>query len=62
MEWIEIPDPPDVKQVEDETGRRYTRTTSAGEYWQSSRLGPGRGNYAWHDLLYQRGPVRPVKE
>jgi len=60
--WIEIPPPPDVNEVEDESGRRYARLSDTGEHWISTTLGPGRGTYAWHDLLHQRGPVRLVTE
>lgn len=56
----EIPEPPDeeVVTVKDESGRSYRRADKFGEYWYSEEPGAGRGTYAWHDLLFQRGPVR----
>ena len=59
METWEIPPPPDVevRKVVDASGREFERTAESGEYWLSTELGPGRGVYAWHELLYQRGRV-----
>lgn len=58
MSW-KLPDPPDeeVDVVCDSTGRTFFRMNAAGEYWISNGLGPGRGTYAWHELLFQRGEV-----
>lgn len=59
MRIYKIPPPPDsaVKVVRDEDGNEYRRADSAGDYWYNTDRPRVRGTYAWHDLLWQRGPV-----
>lgn len=57
MEY-EIPNPPEDGDVQDENGNVYRRADPAGDYWFSEDNPKVRGTYAWHDLLWQRGPVR----
>lgn len=54
-----IPEPPpnDVMAVVDRQGRIYYRAGQIGDYWYNETDPAVRGTYAWHDLLFQRGPV-----
>lgn len=52
-----IPDPPDVDVVENDDHISFYRCDPKGEYWVSTDP-RARGTYAWHELLFQRGPVR----
>lgn len=53
-----IPRPPGSDGVKDSNGNLYIRADTAGEYWFNDDEPTVRGTYAWHDLLFQRGPVR----
>lgn len=53
---FEIPEAPNAPFVIDGRGFRYHRTHD-GEYWFNQDDPQVRGTYAWHDLLFQRGPV-----
>lgn len=54
-----IPSPPgsEVEFVRDMDGNEYRRADREGEYWYNTQTPRVRGTYAWHDLLWQRGPV-----
>lgn len=55
-----IPKPPSADGVKDNDGNLYVRADLAGEYWFNDDVPAVRGTYAWHELLWQRGPVRAV--